>query len=402
MDYASIPLLSSDPNTRLAEICLTDNQELTFEFIENHKDIIDIHAFMDAVCHKSTRAYTNWNVAISVALNEYRFSISIEALNQAFIIACEHKSVAIMSILIEFAYSLTPLTIERALIVCRQFSDMLCMTIIKRWARLGHASDSPILLTPTSIAIGHTIHAKVSSNSKYPNTWDDDWNIRWLLNNHYSRLPGTSRTKQNPDPLSLNTRGQGITRNRGNKCLSPPDPSFSVTRELGIIRNRGNKCLSPPDLRDCGTDGNVEMVRAMLIEDPSQGGVYFCQGVLGDRPEVERLVHNEFGHTTRSWNQTPALEMAINDTHPFVIDMLMHIFKDRGGLDTWISIFNDMCERGKHDAVEFILTDCKYSPLSECGFTFNPDLVKAQQKIVTLLCATYREQVLKQFPDWVV
>ena len=226
----------------------------------------------------STNAYTEWNVAISIALNEYRSTISIETINQAFTTACEHRSVATTSILIEFTFSLSPLTIEKALVACRRFSEVLCLTIIKRWAVLGRPSNL-ILLTPTSIVIGHTILVRRCTHADRDRAqrWRDDRPIRKLLDDHYA--------------WTLGLKGD---------C----------------------------QIERCGIDGNVDMVRAMLKEDSSLGGLYLRQGVKGNNLTVVMLVVKEFEHTRHTWNIESALETAASHKYPLMVDLLMDLLKD--------------------------------------------------------------------------
>lgn len=340
---------------------MTNNQELSYGFIENHRDSIDIHAFLDMIC-KTTGEYIDWNVAISVALNEYRTSLSYNALNQAFIIACEHRSVAILSILREFAYNLTPLTIERALVVCCKFSDILCLDIVKYWARRG--PNSKIQLTLTSITIAYWIQANM--NASYSDghvRWKHDCVVRRLVSNHYSSLPNIS-------------------------CLNPECRcQYKYKYESYLSR--------------C-SNGDVSRVRAILKEDPERAGEYLSIGALHNSPGTVMLVHDEYRQTIQPADIAEAIDTAINHKHPCVIDLLLALFDSDCIHSAYTNIFNKNCEQGKYERIKLMLTSCNQDPLFGHEFTFDASLVIERPNVMRLLIRAYPEKIQEQFPDWVI
>lgn len=356
------PLLRCcDVTLRLAEVCIAGNYELAASILKNHRDSIDIHAFLDIVC-RCSNTNEERNEAMKLALGKFRTSIDEPTINRAFITACEFRSVSIIPIFSTFFYRLSNETIEIALILCLRYTQKICLRIIKSRAERGRDPRMNMQLTVRSLAIGFKLCYRRGSRAA---------KILELMDVHYARL-------------------QGVKCGKGHKC------------RCGRHRQR---------LQECGIHGQIDMVQAILIEEPMWAGRFLDQGVDGNSPGVVMLVYDGYRELLEITDITRAMDSALFHAFPFMTDMLIDLFPDAYTEDTYVKIFNNRCECDMHDSVKLILAKCKQSGQSapthgrhmllfEHGFTFNPEKVKTGKKTLNILYAAYGNQLREQFPDW--
>lgn len=345
-------MIESDPTLHLADLCLAGRCKLVTEIMRNPSNSIDMHAFMDIISRcRDTYRHGVRNEAISTVLKGRKTGVS-ETANRTFIQACEFRSIAIIPIFEEFMRILTSETIEAALIHCQDTFPNLCLDIINRWASGFHWLDKKIRLSPRSLAIGFKICERREHKS-IARVYD-------ILNNHYSKLPG-------------------VMCGKGYGC------PCGQRRQLLI---------------DCAEHGVMDMIRAMLIEEPSRAGRFLRDGASGNNPEVVMFLFEHYRELIVSEHVEKALDTALYLGNSFMVDMLADLFPNELTPAVYVKIFNENCKYNMHRSVELMLAKCKHVLLFENGFTFNPTKVQANRKIVRLLDATYGDQLRKQFPDW--
>lgn len=343
--------LDHAPTQHLANLCLAGDCKRVTEIIGNPNNGIDMRTFIDVLSRcKNTYREGIRNEAISLALKGRR--TSVDAANRSFIQACEFRSSAIIPIFDEFLHILTSETIEAALIHCQEFSHNLCLDIINRWAARSRWFNKNNKLSPRSLAIGFKICSRREFRS-ITKVYD-------ILNDHYAKLPG-------------------VTCGRGYSC------------ECGRKRQL---------LIDCAEHGVMDMIRAMLIEEPTRAGRFLRDGVSGNNPEVVMFLFEHCRELITPGHVVNALDTALYLGNSFMIDMLANLFPNELTPAAYVKIFNENCEYNMHRSIELMLTKCRHALLFEVNFTFNPVKVKANKKIVRLLYAIYGNQLREQFPDW--
>lgn len=348
--------IKPDPTAALIKVCLRNDRSRAVAIMCRYKFSIDVNLFLDTISRSAdTVMGKTRNTAIEAVLEEYSWFycyccptlevrqqehsrwysliISTDAINRAFIRACKSRSILIMPILVVCASKLTPSTIETALILCRVGMTDICVAIIKRW--LGYINPSKDVwdhLTATSIAIGFSLDSYCSHY--------DSQAIHMMLNSHYRHLPGADAYDRKHWPRSL---------------------------------------------MRCATHGNINMVEALLTDDPKHASRFLIEGAESNRPRVVKLIAERFRYSIKLVDIETAMNTAIYYEHVCVIDMLMDLFRCELTPAFYIRIFNGFCEREVRKAVDLMLIQCESVLLLDRSPESYP------YKVMWLR---------KQFPDW--
>ena len=346
--------------------CDSGDKRQVSTIIRDHKSKVDVDSVLGMICMniivKDPGVMGPKARAIQLVLEAYRDCIRPETINRFFVLACKSRSPLAAAILESFGPKLTAESIEAALIECHVHSPETCLSIYLNCAdSKTYRRDTELVLSPISLAIGWSISQRGVT-------------MPWCLH---------SSTVHHPEPIS-----------RTASCMHSLLDHYY--RKLSMTEIKDTACMM-----DCGLHCNTLMVSALIQIEPNLASKFLMQGVYADRPEVLKVIADVFSDSILEPDHIQtAIESAIWAASYTTFDTLTSFFGADVTQEMCIEIFNEVCNYGRHESLELVLSRFRHKLGFDNGFTFDPSLVKEREEIISILFKAYGSKLTDQFPDW--